>query len=166
MFSSIVLPRGYGWPDLPARANTAHTAPALIETAATNPATPAAVGSGKINSNCAQPTDGQTASPSPPVDLDSDVTSVASIEDSDGDSDYVESAENPPISLANTLYLAGHISKLEEMNEVAKGNLAAIKQTAVLFFHINELEIIELGNAKTNPPENHQDNGATLPVNT
>ena len=91
---------------------------------------------------------------------------MACIEDSDGDSDYVESAENPPTSLANTLYLAGHISKLEETNEVAKGNLAAIKQTAVLFFHINELEITELDNAKTDPPGNHQDNGATLPVNT
>ena len=52
------------------------------------------------------------------------------------------------------------------MHEVAEGDLVAIKQPAVLFSHINALEITELDNAKTDPPENHQDNGATPPVNT
>ena len=36
----------------------------------------------------------------------------------------------------------------------------------MLFSRINELEIPELDNAETDPPENHQDNGATPPVNT
>ena len=70
--------------------------------------------------------DTQTASPSPPADLDSDVTSVASIGEWDGDSDYVELAENSPTILANKLDLAGHISKLEEMNKFAEGELDTI----------------------------------------
>ena len=36
----------------------------------------------------------------------------------------------------------------------------------VLFSRIDELKIPELDNADTDPPENHQDNGATPPVNT
>ena len=40
----------------------------------------------------------------------SDIMSVASIGESDGDSDYVESDENSPAIPANTLDLAGHIS--------------------------------------------------------
>ena len=56
--------------------------------------------------------DGQTASPSPPANLDSDVTSVESIGGSDGKSDYVELAENSPTSSANTVYLVGHIIEL------------------------------------------------------
>ena len=48
-----VLPRGYEWPALQTRADTAHAAPALTETPAPNPAASAAVRSGKINSNCA-----------------------------------------------------------------------------------------------------------------
>ena len=52
------------------------------------------------------------------------------------------------------------------MHKVAEGDLVAIKQPAVLFSCINELEITEHDNAKTNPPENHQENGAMLPVNT
>ena len=85
-------------PTLPTRVDTAHAAPALAETAAPDPATPAAGGGGKINSNRAQPTDVQTAYPSPPVDPDSDVTLGASFLGSDGDSDYVESSENSPTS--------------------------------------------------------------------
>ena len=46
----------------------------------TNPAALSAVGSGKINSNRARPMDSQTASPSPPADLDSDVMLAASID--------------------------------------------------------------------------------------
>ena len=87
-------------------------APALADTAALEPATPAAVRSGKINSKLAQPTGGKNASPSPPADLDSDVTLVASIGESDGNSDYVKLEENSPTSLANTPDLTGHISEL------------------------------------------------------
>ena len=50
--------------------------------------------SGKINLNPAQPTDSQTVSPSPPTYQDSDVTLLVSIEESDGDLDYVELAES------------------------------------------------------------------------
>ena len=66
-FSPGVLPRGDEWPALPARADTAHTAPILTETAAPDSATPAAVKNSKRNSNLARPTDGQTASPSLPA---------------------------------------------------------------------------------------------------
>ena len=51
--------------------------PSLTETSTPDPAKPVAVGSVKRNSNCAQPTDGQTASPSPPANPDSDVISAA-----------------------------------------------------------------------------------------
>ena len=36
----------------------------------------------------------------------------------------------------------------------------------VLFSHTNELKILELADAETDPPENHQDNGTMPPVNT
>ena len=164
-FSPSVLPRGDKWPALPARADTAHAAPALTETASES-AAPVAFGSGKINSNCARRTNGQTASPSPPTDQDSDVTSVASIVESDGESDYVESAENSPMSLSNTLDLEVHIVELDEMHEVAEDYLVKLSQPMVLFSRIDDSELSELNNAETDPPENHQDNGATLPVNT
>ena len=73
-FSPIVLSRGEDWTALPARADTAHVSPGLTETAAPDPDAPAAVGSGKGNSNHAAPTDGKTASHSPPANQDSDVT--------------------------------------------------------------------------------------------
>ena len=117
-FSHNVLPRGNEWPALPARSDTAHAALALTETDAPKPATPAAVGSGKRNSNCARPMDGQTTSTSLPADPDSDVKLVAIIGESDGDSDYVESAENSPPSLANTPDLAGHIIEMGAMHKV------------------------------------------------
>ena len=165
-FSPSVLTRGAEWPALPARADTAHAAPALTKTAAPDPATPAAVGSCKRNSNRARPTDGQTGSPSPPTDPDSDVLSVASIGGSDGDSDYVESAENSPTSPANTLDLAGHIIELEAIHEVSEGELNGIARPTVLFYHTDDLEIPELADAETDPLENQQDNGATALVNT
>ena len=96
------------------RADTTHAAPSLTETGTLDPATPAAVGSGKINSNRAQPTDGQITSPSPPANQYSDVTLVASIRNIDGDSDYVDSAKNSHTSPANTPDLEGHITELEE----------------------------------------------------
>ena len=36
----------------------------------------------------------------------------------------------------------------------------------MIFSHIDELKIPKLDNAETDPPENHQDNGATPTVNT
>ena len=36
----------------------------------------------------------------------------------------------------------------------------------MIFYHTDEIEIPELADADTDPPENHQDNGATPPVNT
>ena len=108
-----VLPRGYEWPALPARADTAHAAAALTETAAPDPATPEAVRRGKINSNREQPKEGQTASPSPPANQDSDATLVASIGESDNKSDYVYLGKKSPTSPANMPDLALNIIKLE-----------------------------------------------------
>ena len=91
---------------------------------------------------------------------------VASIGWSDGDSDYVELDENSPTSPANTPDLASHIRKLEAMHEVLEGELEAIAQPTMIFYHTDGIKIPELANAETNPPENHQDNGNTPPVNT
>ena len=165
-FLSSVLLRRDEWPALPSRANTAHADPALTKTAAPDPAALEDVGRGKINSNHAQPTDGQTASPSPPADQYSDVTLMGSIGENNGDSGYVNSAEKSPTSPANMPDLEGHINELEEIHEVAKGELVKIALPTVLFFRIDELEIPELGDAETDPPENHQYNGVTPPVNT
>ena len=52
------------------------------------------------------------------------------------------------------------------MHEVAESKLVKIARPTVLFSRIYELELPELDDAETNPPENHQDNGATPPVNT
>ena len=151
-FSPSVLPREDEWPALPVCADTAHAAPALTKTDAPEPATLAAEGSGKISSNRARPTDGQTASPSTPADLDSDVTLVESIRGSDSYSDYVYSDKTSPTRPANTPDLAGHSSELEEMHEVVEGELDAIAQPTVLFSHTDELKITELANTDTNPP--------------
>ena len=125
-FSPSVLPRGDKWPALRARTNTAHTAPYITKTATPNTAAPAAVVSGNKNSNHARPTDGQTASPSPPVDQDSGVTLVESIGESDGDSDYVESSKTSSTRTANNPDLARYISELEEMHKVAEGELVKL----------------------------------------
>ena len=66
-FFPNVLPIWEEWPALLTRANTNHATPALTETVAPDPAALAAGGIGKINSNCAWPKDGQTASPSLPA---------------------------------------------------------------------------------------------------
>ena len=52
------------------------------------------------------------------------------------------------------------------MNEVAEGELAKLARKTMLFSCIDELEIPELDDAENDSPENHQDNGATPPVNT
>ena len=104
-------------------------------------------------------------SPSPPADQDSDVTLVASIGESDGNSDYVESAKNSPTSPANTLELEEQISELEKIQEVKEGDLVKLSVLTVLLSCIDELELPEIDDDKTYPPENHQDNGATPLVN-
>ena len=77
-FSPIFLKRGSEWPALPARTDTSLAPPALTGTAAPDTATPAVVGSGKINSNHAQPMDVKIGTPSPPANPDIDVTLAAS----------------------------------------------------------------------------------------
>ena len=72
-FSLSVLTRGAQRPAFPSNASTAHAALELTETDALDHATLAAASSGKINSNYAQPTDVQTAPPSPPANPDSDI---------------------------------------------------------------------------------------------
>ena len=52
------------------------------------------------------------------------------------------------------------------MHEVEEGELVELARPTVLFSRIDELEIPELDDAKTDPPGNHQDNGAASPVNT
>ena len=49
---------------------------------------------------------------------------------------------------------------------MAEGELVKLTQLTVLFFCIDELEIPELNNAKTNMPENHEENGTIPPVKT
>ena len=111
-----------------------------------DPTTPAAVGSAKINPNRSQPTDGQTASPSPPTNQYSEVILAASFGGSDNDSDYVEVTKNSPTSPSDTPDLAGHIIKLEVMYEVSEGELDAIAQPTVLLSHTDDLKIPELSN--------------------
>ena len=62
--------------------------------------------------------------------------------------------------------LVGHISELKMMHEVSEEDIDAIVQPTVLFSHTEEIEIPELADAKTDPTENIQDNGTTLPVST
>ena len=70
------------------------------------------------------------------------------------------------MSPANMPDLAGHISELEEMHKVVEGKLVRLAQPTLLFSCIDNLETPELNYVETEPPENHQDNGATPPVNT
>ena len=62
--------------------------------------------------------------------------------------------------------IAGHISKLEEMHEVAEGKLVKFARPTVLLSCIDELKIPVLDDAKTDPSEKHQENSTTLTVNT
>ena len=107
-------------------ADNSHAAQALTDAAAPDPATLAAVGSGKINSNIAQPTGGQIASPTPTVEPSSDISLAASFGVSYDNSDYVESAENSPTRLANMIDLKVHISEIEIMHEVLEEYINAI----------------------------------------
>ena len=52
------------------------------------------------------------------------------------------------------------------MHEVAEGELIKLTRTTVIFYRIDKLKLPELDNAETDPPENHQENGATPPVKT
>ena len=81
---------------LPSHAETAHAAHLITVTSAPDTSTPSALGSSKIDSNQAQPTDGQIPSPKPPADPDSDVTYSASFGGSNGNLEYVESVKTYP----------------------------------------------------------------------
>ena len=104
-----VLTIGSKWTTLWDRFNTTHAAKALTKTATPNTATPAYGGSGKRNSNCVQPTDGQIFSPSPPAGPDSDIMLAAIFGGINGDSNYVESAKNSLTSSSNMPDLKRHI---------------------------------------------------------
>ena len=91
---------------------------------------------------------------------------MASIGESDCNSDYVELNKNSPTSPARIPDLVVHISEVEEMHKVAEGKLLEPARPTVLFSRIDELKLLELDDANTDPPENHQDNGATPPFNT
>ena len=62
--------------------------------------------------------------------------------------------------------LMGHINELKAMHKVSEGDINKIYEPTVLFFHTNDTEILDLANADTNPPQNLQENGSTLTVNT
>ena len=125
-FSPRVLTRGEEWPALLDCTDTPHAAQALTKTTAPDIATPAAAGSSKIDSNHAQPMDGQIAPPSPPANPDSDIMLAASFGGSDGNYDCVKSVKKPPTRPANMPDPKGHISKLEIMHEVSEGDINSI----------------------------------------
>ena len=52
------------------------------------------------------------------------------------------------------------------MHKVSEGDIDAIIQTTVLFYHTDEIVIPELADTKTDPPQNLQGNGTTPPVDT
>ena len=52
------------------------------------------------------------------------------------------------------------------MHEAAEGELNEIAQPTLILSCTNELKVMEITNSETDLPENHQDNGATPPVNT
>ena len=110
--------------------------------------------------------DGQNESPRAPTEPNSDVIVAASFGGSDGDSEYLKSTKNSPLSLANTLDLARNIRKLEIMHKVWVREIIATVWPMVIFSHTNELEITELANAKTDPTKNIQDYGSTTPIRT
>ena len=82
-FSPSVLANRAVWPALPASDIAAHAAHMLTYIAASDTATPAAIGSVKINSNCAQPTEGPATTPILAADPDGDVVSTFSSIESD-----------------------------------------------------------------------------------
>ena len=55
---------------------------------------------------------------------------------------------------------------MKVMHKISEREINVITRPTVLFSHTDEIKIPELANAKTDPPENYQDNGATPPVNT
>ena len=49
---------------------------------------------------------------------------------------------------------------------MTEDELVDIARLTVILYRIDELKILELNNADTDPPENHQDNGVMSSVNT
>ena len=78
VFSPNFLIYRAGWPTLLDSARAAHTANALTKTAASDTATLAAIGSGKINSNRSLPIEGPDATPRLPANPGGDITLEAS----------------------------------------------------------------------------------------
>ena len=136
-------------------AGAALAAHALTETAAPESATSTAIGRGKNNSNRERPTEGPTATPRPTADPDSDVPSAASSGESDGNSDYINSCKNLPASSVNTPEIAGHISEIEQLHEVAVVEIGEFYQLRELFTHPDEVDPTELANDETTPAKNH-----------
>ena len=68
--------------------------------------------------------------------------------------------------MANTPDLEGHIRKIETMYKVSEREIDAIVRLTVLFYHTKQIGILELSDTDTDPSENLQENGATLPVGT
>ena len=52
------------------------------------------------------------------------------------------------------------------MHKIAEGEINATRRPTVLLSHTDEIEISEIAKDEADPPENHQDNGTTPPVNT
>ena len=52
------------------------------------------------------------------------------------------------------------------MYKVSEREIDAIVRLTVLFYHTKQIGILELADTDTDPSENLQENGATLPVGT
>ena len=78
---------------------------------------------------------------------------MTSTSESDVNSHYVESTKTSHKIPSNTLYLELHISDLGEMYEVAEGKFVELAQPTMLFSCIDKLELPNLDDAKTDPPE-------------
>ena len=158
VFSPIFLPRVNKRLALPARADTSHASPALTETAAPNPATPASGGSRKINTNRAKPLH--------PVRLSNKrVTSLwCQVFDRVTATQIMSIWPKTCPRARPTLRTLRGTS--ENWSKYTRLQFDAIARPTVLLSCTNDLKFLELADAKTKPPENHQDNGSTLPFNT
>ena len=88
VLSPSVLTVRVGCPDVPASSGDAHVAHALTDTATHDTATPAAIGSVKINLNRARPTEGPSTTHILPYNPDGYIMLAASSGCSDGKSEY------------------------------------------------------------------------------
>ena len=140
------------WPALLAGTGygTALAVHALTKSTPPDTTTPAAIGSGNTNFNRALPTEGPAATPRINSDPDSDFMLTVSSRERDGESDYVDSRENLPTSLANILELEVHIQELQQMHEDNRLYLEDINQPIELFTQINKIDPTELSDYEFN----------------